>query len=153
MANAVSAHAHAITDLVELIQSRSHASNSETAPSVTSGATHTLPSSDTILTTLATRYKAEQAYINCGYSTLIAINPLRPLENLNDASAQSYLARIIGGDDDDDDDDQEDEDAPSPRSVKKRKENDTLQPHPYEFAARIHLALQRTGKSQAVVFR
>lgn len=125
-------------DLVELIQSRSNASSSQTA-------THTLPSSETILTTLAARYKAEQVYINCGYSTLIAINPLRPLENINDASAQSYLARILG-------DDEEDDDPSSPRSIVK-KSNEQLQPHPYEFAARIHLALQRTGKSQAVVFR
>lgn len=129
---------HSLVDLVELIQSRSNASTSATA-------THTLPSSDTILTTLASRYKAELAYINCGYSTLVSINPLRPLENINDASAQAYLARIVGED--------EDDDPASPRSVKKREEGHNVQPHPYEFVARIHLALQRTGKSQAVVLR
>lgn len=131
-----------ITDLVDLIHSTSHGSTLN----------HTLPSSDAILATLNTRYKAEHPYINCGYSTLISINPLRPLENINDESARFYAGRIQGEDDEDDQDDDEDEQAGGAKSPK-RKNLKQVPPHPYEFAARIHLALQRTGKSQGVVFR
>lgn len=136
-------------DLVELIQTTSHSGSS--------AATFTLPSADSILTTLNTRYKAEQPYINCGYSTLISINPLRVLENVNDQHARRYLAGIAG-DEDEEGEEEEEEDPDSPlKSAQERessaKKREKLQPHPYEFAARVHLALQRTGKSQAIVLR
>ena len=128
----------AITDLVDLIHSTSHGSTLN----------HTLPSADAILGTLNVRYKAELPYINCGHSTLISINPLRPLENINDESARFYAGRIQG----EEEDDQQDEDSPA-NSPRRDLNNASVQPHPYEFATRIHLALQRTGKSQGVVFR
>lgn len=75
---------------------------------------------------------------------------MRPLENISDASARYYCDRIAGEDDEDDQD--EDDDPDSPKHLGRRRESG-VQPHPYEFAARIHLALQRTGKSQGVVLR
>lgn len=71
------------------------------------------------------------------------------MENINDASARYYCDRIAGQDEDEDD---EDDGPDSPRHLGRRRESGA-QPHPYEFAARIHLALQRTGKSQGVVLR
>lgn len=73
---------------------------------------------------------------------------MRPLENISDASARYYCDRIAGEDEDEDDED----DPDSPRHLGRRR-GSGVQPHPYEFAARIHLALQRTGKSQGVVLR
>lgn len=144
MSSAPSSSHMALGDLVELTQTSGTASNGGNGAQ-----THTLPSFDGILSSLGTRFKGELPYINCGHDVLVAINPQRPLASLSDASAQAYIERIIGDDAGDDEDDNED----GPTSPRAKRKREKLQPHPYEFACRIHLSMQRTGKSQAVVFR
>lgn len=131
-ASSSSAQWRTISDLVELIQQRS---NGGTDGSTSS---YTLPSSEAILTTLQQRYKAELPYIYAGATNLVAVNPLRILPDLSDASATRY------------------EQGSATAWEKKLGESENgmpNQPHPYELAGRIFTSMQRSGRSQAVVLK
>lgn len=129
---AASAEWRSLPDLVGLLQQQ-HAGSSDGA-GVKSSA-YTLPSSETILSALQQRYKGELPYIYAGATNLIAVNPLRVLPDLSDASAAHYM------------------DGSATAWEKQAEEGQPPQPHPYELAGRIYTSMQRTGKSQAVVFK
>lgn len=131
-----------LTDLVQLITS--------TSTGQSGGQSHTLPSNETVISSLNQRYKSELPFIYCGYSNLIAINPLRPLGSSSDANAQLYVEQISGGGGEEEEEDDDDEEDGNKQSSNK---GDKLPAHPYGLACRVHLAMQRTGKSQAIVFR
>ena len=121
-----------LSDLVELIQQQG---GSSTTTGVQATSSYTLPSSESLLSTLQQRYKAEQPYIYAGQTNLVAVNPLRVLPDLSNASSASY-------------------ETCSATAWEKQLENDVQpQPHPYEFAGRVFTSMQRSGKSQAVVLK
>ncbi|CAG8527725.1 6358_t:CDS:2, partial [Acaulospora colombiana] len=90
------------------------------------------PSEEVILALLSARFKADLPYIRINASSLVVINPNKPLEIMNDASAKEYADhwyRDTSG------------------------TNTTLQPHIFEFAARIYLHMRRSAEDQSVIFR
>lgn len=95
-------------------------------------------SDDTVLSHLQQRFRSEQPYTRLGGTSLVVINPLRTLANLNDASADAYrkLYNEAGW---------EQSGALQP--------DDRLPPHPYELATRVYHAMRRTKQSQAVIYR
>jgi chitin synthase len=97
------------------------------------------PSEDTILSVLQARARSDEYYTRLGSTTLVAINPLRTLTNLNDASAEAYVKQCYS------DANWEERAAPHP--------DEALPPHPYELALRAYHKMRRTGSSQAIVYR
>lgn len=98
-----------------------------------------LPSEDTIVSALQQRFRADLPYARISSDTLLVVNPLRTLANLNDASAEEYRQKTYA-------------DAAWEQQQKESPDK-ALPPHPYELAARVYYALRRTARSQAVVFR
>lgn len=97
------------------------------------------PSEDAILSVLQVRFRSEQHYTRVGPTTLVAVNPLRTLANLNDASADAYLKQTYM------EVDWEKRASPHPEEA--------LPPHPYEMALRAYHMMRRTHASQAIVYR
>ncbi|CAG8714690.1 3246_t:CDS:2, partial [Acaulospora morrowiae] len=89
------------------------------------------PSEEEIITFLSARFKADLPYTRINASSLVIVNPNKPLEIMNDLSAKEYA-------------DQWYRDTSS--------ENSTLQPHIYEFAAKIYLHMRRSAEDQSVIF-
>lgn len=114
-----------LADLTELIQQQQGAQSSS----------YTLPSSELLLSTLRERYRAELPYVYAGATNLIAVNPLRVLPDLSDASAAHYR------------------NGSATAWEKADQEAQAPQPHPYELAGRVYTSMQRSGKSQAIVFK
>ncbi|KDN43897.1 glycosyltransferase family 2 protein [Tilletiaria anomala UBC 951] len=106
---------------------------------VSSNASTTVyPSDDAVLALLQQRFRSDQPYTRLASSTLVVVNPLRMLANLNEASAEAYALKCYA----DTKWDQEKRTSPI----------DVLPPHPYELAARAYHAMRRTKKSQAIVY-
>ncbi|CAO1634865.1 unnamed protein product [Sympodiomycopsis kandeliae] len=97
-----------------------------------------LPSEDTITSALQQRFRADLPYSRISSTTLLVVNPIRTLANLNDASAEDYRKKTYA------DSAWEREQRDSPDKV--------LPPHPYELAGRVYHMMRRTQQSQAVVF-
>lgn len=95
------------------------------------------PSSQEVVSTLQQRLRSELPYTRLSSSTLLVVNPLRNLANLNDASAEDYRQRCYA------DADWEQQQKSSPDAA--------LPPHPYELAARAYHMMRRTGEDQAIV--
>lgn len=97
------------------------------------------PSDDALLAVLQRRFRADAPYTRLAATTLVVVNPLRTLANLNDASAEEYRRRCYA----------------DIKWEQDRKENpeDALPPHPYELAARVYLMMRRTRQSQGIVFK
>jgi chitin synthase len=93
------------------------------------------PSDEQITTLLHQRFRTDNPYTRIASSTLLVVNPLKTLANLNDASAGDYHATEYT-------DTSGDELPGGP-----------MQPHLYELAARVYLLMRRRKESQAVVFR
>ncbi|EPQ25956.1 uncharacterized protein PFL1_06412 [Pseudozyma flocculosa PF-1] len=96
------------------------------------------PSEDGLSLILQQRFRAEQPYTRLSSTTLVVVNPLRPLSNLSDASAEEYKAKCYRNAQ------WEQQRAESPE--------DALPPHPYELAARVYHMMERSKESQSVVF-
>ncbi|UZJ51703.1 hypothetical protein CBS101457_001023 [Exobasidium rhododendri] len=96
------------------------------------------PSDDAIVTVLQSRFRSDLNYTRLGATSLIAVNPLRTLANLNDVSAEAYLQQCYT------DVDWEEKAAQHP--------DETLPPHPYELALRTYHRMKRTQASQAIVY-
>ncbi|PWN43013.1 hypothetical protein IE81DRAFT_346989 [Ceraceosorus guamensis] len=94
-------------------------------------------SDDTVLSHLQQRFRSEQPYSRLGGTSLIVINPLRTLANLNDASADAYRKLY---------------NEASWEQSGSLQPDDRLPPHPYEFATRVYHAMRRTKESQAVLY-
>ena len=98
-----------------------------------------LPTDDTIVSALQQRFRADLPYARISATSLLVVNPLRTLANLNDASAEDYRQKTYAN------------------AKWEREQKDSpdvaLPPHPYELAGRVYHMLRRTGKCQAVVFR
>ncbi|KAF8589601.1 glycosyltransferase family 2 protein [Ramaria rubella] len=104
---------------------------------VSSSSTTTVyPSDDTIISVLQARFRADLPYTRIGASSLVVVNPLKVLANVNDASAQEYEERNY-----------KDTSLPTADAPK------ALQPHLYDIAARIYLLMRRRSESQSVLFR
>ncbi|KAF8312672.1 chitin synthase [Clavulina sp. PMI_390] len=116
----MSRDASATTDLTQLV--------------VGSGsANRVYPSDDAILDVLQARFRGELCWTWIRDSTLVSINPFRPLENVNDASKRAYELAY--------------------RDAAQEEAAPALQPHVYELAARVYLMMRRRKQSQSIVFR
>ncbi|KAG9288075.1 hypothetical protein G9A89_017670 [Geosiphon pyriformis] len=89
------------------------------------------PSDEEVIQLLATRFKADLPYTRINASTLVVVNPLKPLECMNDATAKDYAEQWY-------------KDTNGNKSA--------LQPHVYELAARVYLHMRRSAEDQSVVF-
>lgn len=92
---------------------------------------------DAVVAALQQRFRADQPYSRLGAATLVSVNPLRTLANLNDASAETYRTHTY---------------AEANWEPQGRDPAEVLPPHPYELAARVYHAMRRTRRSQALVF-
>lgn len=97
------------------------------------------PTDDELVRALQQRFRADLPYARISATTLLVLNPLRTLTNLNDASAEEYRTRTLA------EADWERQGKDSPDLA--------LPPHPYELAGRTYHMMRRTGQSQAVVFQ
>lgn len=115
--------------------SRDVAGTTDLANLVVGSTNRVYPSDDTLLDVLQARFRSELCSTWIRDSTLVSINPLRTLENVNDASKRAYeqAYRDVGA--------QLEEEPPA------------LQPHVYELAARVYLMMRRRKESQSIVFR
>ena len=106
---------------------------------VTSNASATVyPSDDAVLSQLQQRFRADQPYTRLSSTSLVICNPMRMLANLNENSAEDYKVKTY---------------ADAKWAEEKRQSpEEALQPHPYEFAARVYHMMRRTKRSQAVVY-
>ncbi|CAG8448686.1 13567_t:CDS:10 [Ambispora leptoticha] len=89
------------------------------------------PSEDDVLQLLSNRYKADLPYTRINASTLVVVNPHKPLECMNDATAKDYAEQWY-------------KDTSGNKS--------SLQPHVYELAARVYLHMRRSAEDQSVIF-
>lgn len=94
------------------------------------------PNDDAILAVLQARFRADLPYSRIGSSNLVAVNPYKTLASLNDASARDYEERCY-------------KDTSLPMVDSPRP----LQPHLYDFAARLYLLMRRRLESQAIIAR
>lgn len=101
-----------------------------------SGTTTIYPSDDAILTVLQARFRADLPYTNIGTSNLVVVNPYKTLANVNDVSAKEYEDRCY-------------KDTSLPMVDSPRP----LQPHLYDFAAKVYLLMRRRNQTQAVIAR
>lgn len=101
-----------------------------------SSSTIVYPSDDTIVSVLQARFRADLPYTRIGASSLVVVNPLKSLANVNDASAKEYEERNY-----------KDTSLPTADAPK------ALQPHLYDLAARVYLLMRRRSESQGIVFR
>lgn len=115
--------------------SRDAVGTSDLVQLVTGSTNRVYPSEDNIIDLLQTRFRNELPWTWIRDSTLVAVNPQRVLENVNDAAKRAYehAYRDAG---------QETDEPPPP-----------LQPHVYELANRIYLMMRRRKQSQSVIFR
>ena len=104
----------------------------------TSNNTSIYPTDDSILSLLHARFRHDQPYTRLApsSSTLVVVNPVKHMRNLDDESQREYKARCYDADS---------TDNPGRRPP--------LQPHPYQLAANIYSFMRRRNQSQAVVFR
>jgi chitin synthase len=93
------------------------------------------PSDDDLVNLLQGRFRSDLPYTRLGASVLLAVNPLKTLANLNEASANAYAEKDWSST------------APGPRPDR------SLQPHIYELAVRVFALANRKHENQAVVFR
>ena len=100
------------------------------------GSTVIYPNDDAVLNVLQARFRADLPYSNIGSSSVVVVNPLKVLANVNDASAKEYEERCY-----------KDTTVPSAGSPK------APQPHLYELAAKVYLLMKQRKQSQAVLFR
>lgn len=92
-----------------------------------------LPSPDVLVALLAARYRQEHTSTYVGDSTLVVLNPLRTLSDVNEASKAEYEDRAY--------------------KVRGGAGGEEVQPHAYDLACRVYLVMRRTGETQGVVFR
>ncbi|KAG8937086.1 hypothetical protein FRC02_006286 [Tulasnella sp. 418] len=95
------------------------------------GSSTVYPTEDSLLSALHARFRSDLPYTRIGGSTLVAINPLKSLASVNDASAQDY----------------------EQVTYRDTESDGVLQPHIYEMASRAYLVMRRTNRPQSVVFR
>ncbi|KAF0444401.1 glycosyltransferase family 2 protein [Gigaspora margarita] len=89
------------------------------------------PSEEEIISLLSARFKADLPYTRINASSLVVINPNKPLESMNDASAKEYAEQWYKN---------------------TTGEKITLQPHIYELAAKVYFHMRRSAEDQCVVF-
>ncbi|KAF5368190.1 hypothetical protein D9757_011309 [Collybiopsis confluens] len=102
-----------------------------------SGAATIYPTPDSILAVLQSRFRADLPYTRAGASNLIVVNPFKTLASVGNASAKEYEERCY-------------KDTNQGVGADRPKE---LQPHVYEFAARMYLLMRRRKESQIVIAR
>ena len=110
-----------------------HLQNLTELVSTSSSTTTVYPNEDTLVAILNARFRADLPYARLGETSLVIINPLKNLGNINDISSKEY----------------------EDRSYKETRPSDLrpLQPHIYDMAARMYLLMRRRNESQGVVFR
>lgn len=113
--------------------SRDAAATTDLTQLVVGSTNRVYPSDDAILDVLQARFRSDLSWTWIRDSTLVSINPFKPLENVNDASKRAYEQAYR--------DAAQDQGAPS------------LEPHVYELAARVYLMMRRRQESQSVIFR
>ena len=106
-----------VTDVVQLSDVQNNSRESESA----------------ILRLLLDRFKDDQPYTQLGDGKIIVVNPLKPLELLNDATLKAYGQYGY-------------------KDVSPHKYG-SPEPHVYEMATRAYLLVRRRSENQAVVLR
>jgi chitin synthase len=101
-----------------------------------SGSATVYPTEETLLAVLQARFRTDLPYTRIGTSNIVAINPYKTLANVNESSAKEYEERCY-----------KDTSLPMVDSAK------PLQPHIYDFAAKVYMLMRRKEESQAVMFR
>ncbi len=115
---------------------------------VSSNASATVyPSDDAVLAQLQARFRADQPYTRLSGSALVAVNPMRMLASLNEASAEDYKVKTYAAARWWDQQQQG-----QGEGAKGSSPDDVLPPHPYEFAARVYHSMRRTQRSQAILY-
>lgn len=97
--------------------------------STASASTVSIPSDDSLVSVLQSRYRNDLFATYLGDTTLVQVNPLRATDDVNDERAEWYAGAYRPG-----------------------TGGETRQPHLYDLAARVFLTMRRTGKSQGVVY-
>jgi chitin synthase len=96
------------------------------------GAAPSGPTEEAVSSLLQSRFKRDLPYTRLGHSTLVVVNPFKPLELLNDATLNSYAEagyKDVSG------------------------QNPHLQPHVYDLATRVYFHMRRSGEDQSIVLR
>lgn len=96
------------------------------------GSTPSGPTEESVASLLQSRFKRDLPYTRLGQSTLVVVNPFKPLELLNDATLNSYAEagyRDVSG-----------------QSIQ-------LQPHVYDLATRVYFHMRRSGEDQSIILR
>lgn len=90
-------------------------------------------SQEAITQLLQSRFKADQPYTQLGDHRLIVVNPLKPLDLLNDATLEAY----------------------GQHGYKDISPDQFImpEPHVYEMATRVYSLMRRRGENQAVILR
>ncbi|KAG2185213.1 hypothetical protein INT44_002003 [Umbelopsis vinacea] len=94
------------------------------------GSTPSGPTEESVTTLLQSRFKRDLPYTRLGQSTLVVVNPFKPLELLNDAALNSYAEagyRDVSG------------------------QTIQLQPHVYDLATRVYFHMRRSGEDQSII--
>ncbi|KIK53045.1 glycosyltransferase family 2 protein [Collybiopsis luxurians FD-317 M1] len=102
-----------------------------------SGAATIYPTPDPILSVLQSRFRADLPYTRIGSSNLVVVNPFKTLGSVGNASAKEYEERCY-------------RDTSQGVGADRPKE---LQPHVYDFAARMYLVMRRRKENQIVLAR
>jgi chitin synthase len=90
------------------------------------------PNEEAVASLLQSRFKRDLPYTRLGQSTLVVVNPYKPLEQLNDATLNTYTEagyKDVSG------------------------QNPHLQPHVYDLATRVYFHMRRSGEDQSIVLR
>lgn len=122
-----------LPSLTSTAMSRDVAGTTDLTQLVVGSTNRVYPSDDAIIDLLQARFRSELTWTWIRDSTLVSVNPLRPLDNVNDVSKRAYEQAYR--------DAAQEEGAP------------VLQPHVYELAARVYLMMRRRKESQSVIFR
>lgn len=99
----------------------------------TGGSTTIYPNDDAIISLLNARFRHDLPYTRLGATSVVVVNPLKVLQSSNDASAKEYTEKTYND--------------LSGSAFK------TVQPHLFDFASRVYLAMRRRDESQAILLR
>ncbi|GAA6030105.1 hypothetical protein JCM8097_009260 [Rhodosporidiobolus ruineniae] len=91
-----------------------------------------IPSADSLVQLLATRYRHDLTATYVGDTNLVVVNPLEPKADVSEASKAEYENRAY--------------------RLRTDHGGDDVQPHAYDLACRAYYSMRRTGESQSIVY-
>lgn len=90
------------------------------------------PTEEAVVSLLQARFKRDLPYTRLSQSTLVTVNPYKPLDLLSDATLNAYTEagyKDVTG------------------------QTAQLQPHVYDLATRAYFHMRRSGEDQSIVLR